>query len=79
MEQEFLEKIIQNDEFELLRCKYTTNLERFRNLISSQDLLRRVMCTESGETYIELKRLDKCFSKAINNFAVKHNNQKFEG
>jgi hypothetical protein len=83
MKQELLENIISDDDIGLLRCKYTTNLKRFRSLISSQDLIRRVMCTESGNTYNELKKLDKSLSKAINNFSIKYSigsvtNQNFE-
>ena len=63
-----LEEIIQNDDLGLLKDSYTSNKERVLNLIKAQDLIRQVFCSESGEAYISLKRIDKELTKAINSY-----------
>ena len=68
MNKETLEKMIQSDDQDLLRNSYTSNKERVLNLIKAQDLVRQVFCSESGEAYIALKKIDQKLTQAINHY-----------
>jgi hypothetical protein len=63
-----LEEIIESDDQGLLRDSYTSNKERVTNLIKAQDLIRQVFCSESGQAYIALKKIDKELTNAINQY-----------
>lgn len=72
MNRQTLEKLIGEDDQGLLRDQFTDGRDKFRVLIASQDLLRNVMCQESGKAFTILRELDKQFSKAINAFGEIH-------
>lgn len=61
------------DEVKIIMETYESSLKKFRKLIQAQDLIREILCRSEGQSYDELKKLDKSFSKAINNFSIQHN------
>lgn len=62
---ELMDMII-NDDLGLLRDELVSDKERVLSLLKAQDLIRDVLCTESGQYYLELRKIDKQLSKAIN-------------